>query len=126
MMDTPRPPEVQAGTVVVTFPGEIDMANAAVVRTELTAAFDAGAAVVIADMSGTRFCDTSGIHALVAAHKRAQADGTGFRVVVRPGEVRRVLEIVQLDSVLALYPRLEIALLDGDHSPRPDERPGLV
>jgi anti-sigma B factor antagonist len=114
VVDTPRPPDTQAGTVVVTFPGEIDMANAAGVRADLTAAFDAGAAVVIADMSGTRFCDTSGIHALVVAHKRAQASGTAFRVVVRPGEVRRVLEIVRLDSVLALYPRLDIALLDGD------------
>jgi hypothetical protein len=38
----------------------------------------------------------------------------GFRVVVRPGEVRHVLERVRLDTVLALYPRLDIALLDGD------------
>jgi anti-sigma B factor antagonist len=124
VVDTSRPPGVQAGTVVVTFPGEIDMANATGVGEELTAAFDAGAAVVVADMSGTRFCDTSGIHALVAAHKRAQASGAGFRVVVRPGVVRRVLEIVCLDSVLALYPRLDAALLDGDQDPQPDERPG--
>jgi hypothetical protein len=38
------------------------------------------------------------------AHKRAKASKTRFRVVVRPGEVRHVLEIVRLDTVLALYP----------------------
>ncbi len=65
-------------------------------------------------MSGTRFCDNSGIHALVMAHKRAQASNTELRVVVRPGEVRRVLEILRLDRMLALYPRLDIALLTGD------------
>jgi len=119
MADTPHPPGTQAGTVVVTFPGEIDMGNAARVGEELNAAFDAGAAIVVADMSGTRFCDTSGIHALVMAHKRAKASNIRFRVVVRPGEVRRVLEIVRLDTVLALYPRLDIALLDGDHNPPP-------
>jgi anti-sigma B factor antagonist len=119
MAETPHPPGTQAGTVVVTFPGEIDMANAARVREELNAAFDSGAATVVADMSGTRFCDTSGIHALVMAHKRAKAGNIGFRVVVRPGEVRHVLEIVRLDTVLALYPRLDIALLDGDHSQAP-------
>src|SRR5690348_4044968 len=114
MVDTPRLPGARAGTVVVTFPGEIDMGNAARVEEELNAAFDGGAAIVVADMSGTRFCDTSGIHALVMAHKRAKAGNAGFRVVVRSGEVRHVLEIVRLDTVLALYPRLDIALLDGD------------
>ena len=48
------------------------------------------------------------------AHKRAQASNTELRVVVRPGEVRRVLEILRLDRMLALYPRLDIALLTGD------------
>lgn len=102
------------GTAVVNFPREIDMANAVRVGAELAAAFDAGAAIVVADMSGTRFCDTSGIHVLVMAHKRAKASNTRFRVVVRPGEVRQVLEIARLDTVLTLYPRLDIALLDGD------------
>jgi anti-sigma B factor antagonist len=114
MVDVSRLPGAEAGTVVVTFPGEVDMANAAGIKEELNAAFDAGAAIVVADMSGTRFCDTSGIHALVMAHRRAQASNTSFRVVVRPGGVRHVLEIVCLDTVLALYPRLDIALLDGD------------
>jgi anti-anti-sigma factor len=70
-------------------------------------------------MSGTRFCDTSGLHVLVMAHKRAKASTTRFRVVVPPGEVRHVLEIVQLDTVLDLYPRLDLALRDTDHHPEP-------
>ena len=76
------------------------------------AAFGPGVGVVIADMSGTRFCDTSGIHALVMAYKRAQVSHTGFRVVAGPGEVRRVL-----DTVLAIYPRLDVALLASDRKP---------
>ena len=77
MAGTPHPPRA----VVVTFPGEIDMGNAAGVGEELNAAFNAGAAIVVADMSGTRFCDTSGIHALVMGHKRAKAGNIRFRVV---------------------------------------------
>jgi anti-anti-sigma regulatory factor len=73
--------------------------------------------VVVADMSGTRFCDTSGIHALVMAHKRAKASTTGFRVVAGPGEVRHVLEILGLDTVLAIYLRLDMALAAGDRKP---------
>ena len=50
------------------------------------------------------------------AHKRAQASNTELRVVVRPGEVRRVLEILRLDTVLAVYPRLDISLLTGNRN----------
>ncbi len=117
MADKSRPPRRAAGTVVVTLPAEIDMANAARVGEELNAAFGPGVGIVVADMSGTRFCDTSGIHALVMAYKRATAGNTQFRVVVRPGEVRHVLEMLRLDTVLALYPRLDIALLDGGQNP---------
>jgi anti-anti-sigma factor len=67
-------------------------------------------------MSGTRFCDTSGIHALVMTHQRAKASNIEFRVVTRPGEVRRVLEIMHLDTVLTIYPRLDVALLTGDRN----------
>ena len=106
----------QGATIVVHLPGEIDMANANRVREELNAAFGPGVGIVIADMSGTRFCDSSGIHALVFAHQRAQASSTQFRVVAGPGEVRRVLELLRLDTVLAIYPRLDVALVAGDRN----------
>ena len=111
MVDSPR---AHGATIVVHLPGEIDMANATRVGEELDAAFGPGVGIVIADMSGTRFCDTSGIHALVMAHQRAKANNVEFRVVVGPGEVRRVLKILHLDTVLAIYPRLDVALLAGD------------
>jgi len=114
MVDTPRLPHAGAATIVVTLPGEIDLANADRVGEDLNAAFRPGVGVVVADMSGTRFCDTSGIHALVMAHKRAKAGNTEFRVVAGPGEVRRVLEILRLDTVLAIYPQLDMALVADD------------
>lgn len=110
-------PGARAERIVVTLPGEIDMANAGRVGAELSSAFGPGVGIVIADMSGTRFCDSSGIHALVMAYKQAQAASAEFRVVVRRGDVRRVLEMVHLDTVLTLYPRLDIALLDDGHFP---------
>jgi STAS domain-containing protein len=59
---------------VATLPGEIDMANAYRVGADLDAAFGPGVGVVIADMSGTRFCDTSGIHARGMAPGKAAED----------------------------------------------------
>jgi hypothetical protein len=38
-------------------------------------------------------------------------------VVAGPGQVRRVLEILRLDTVLAIYPRLDLAPLASDRKP---------
>jgi len=118
MVDTPRESPAEAA-IVVTLPREIDLVSAGRVGEDLEAALGQGVGAVVADMSGTRFCDTSGVHALVMAHKRAKASHTGFRVVLRPGEVRRVFGILGLDTVLAIYPRLDLALIASDpHRPR--------
>jgi anti-sigma B factor antagonist len=111
MVDSPGAWEA---TIVVPLPGEIDLANVARVGEELNAAFGPGVGVVIADMSGTRFCDTSGIRALVMTHQQAKVNDIEFRVVVPPGEVRRVLEVLHMDTVLAIYPRLDVALVAGN------------
>ena len=118
MVDAPRVPRVGAAAIVVTFPAEIDMTTADRVGEDLEAAFGPGGGVVVADLSGTRFCDSSGIRVLARAHKRAQASHSSFRVVVaRPGEVVRLLEMLGLDTVLDLYPRLDVALVAGAREP---------
>jgi hypothetical protein len=38
-------------------------------------------------------------------------------MVAPPGEVRRVLELRRLDTVLATYPQLGMTLLAGDRKP---------
>ena len=96
-------------TVVVILPAEIDMANACRAGKDLRAAFAPGVRIVIADMSGTRFCDTSGVHALVQAHQQAMTSGAELRVVPS-APVLRVLAILGLDCWLAIYPSLHQAL----------------
>lgn len=114
MVDIPSHPTPGANTIVVTLPVEIDLANANRVSGDLDAAFGPSVGVVVADLSGTRSCDTAGIQALLMAHKRAQANHVGFRVVAGPGMVRSLLATLGLDTVLAIYPRLDIALVADD------------
>jgi anti-sigma B factor antagonist len=91
-------------------PAEIDMANAGRVGADLQAAFAPGATTVVADMTGTTFCDSRGIHALVLAHQRATASGAGLRLVAPSACVLRVLALTGLDRWLAIYPSLQEAL----------------
>ncbi len=109
-MEAHRAGPATAGLAVVTLPAEIDMINAGQAGEDLRAAFASGVRIVIADMSGTRFCDTSGIHALVQAHKQAAASGAELRVVPS-AQVLRVFAVLGLDRWLAIYPSLQKALL---------------
>jgi anti-anti-sigma factor len=96
--------------VVVGLPAEIDMASADRVGQQLGAAIAPGVKTVIADMTATKFCDSSGISVLVRAHKQAVANGTELRLVVFSTVVLRALRLVQLDYLLPIYPALSQAL----------------
>jgi anti-anti-sigma regulatory factor len=80
----------QVTPVIVTLPAEIDMANECGVAAQLGCALASGAPVVVADMTGTRFCDSMG-RALALAHRQAAARHAELagdhlcRRVARPG-----------------------------------------
>ena len=111
-MDKQVPSLVTAARpIVVTMPAEIDNRNAGEVSARLSAAVSSGTAVVIADLTGTTFCTTAGIQALVRTSGRAAGRGAALRLVVSPsGHVQRVLSICGLDSVLACYSSLGAAM----------------
>ncbi len=99
--------------VTIRLPAEVDMSNAVSVGAELWLALETGAATVIADMSGTTFCDSAGLGQLVMADRAARERGAELRVVTGSARVRQVLAVTRLDSVLAVYPSLGAALAGG-------------
>jgi anti-sigma B factor antagonist len=88
-------------TVLALF-GEFDLAGIQQFETELGKLEAAGAKVVVADLSGLDFMDSSGLRALVMADERASREGRRLAIVPGPPAVRRVFEITQLDSRLDL------------------------
>jgi anti-sigma B factor antagonist len=101
--------EMAGDVPVVVTPGDIDITNASVFRTALLEAAGRGRTFVV-DMSGTQFCDTAGIHALVAAHKQARDDGGEVRLVVTSASVLRIFAITGFDQVISRFSRLDQAL----------------
>ena len=93
---------------IVTVPAEVDITNSAEVRESLLAAASQGVPVLIIDMSGTTFCDSTGVQAIVAAYQQAAATGTGLRLVAAP--VLHILTVVGVDQLIPIYPDLEAAL----------------
>lgn len=99
----------QAQPLVVKFPAEIDMANADDLAGQLAATLAPGVPAVIADMTATRFCDSTGIAMLLRARKQAMANGTNLRVLPSPA-VLQVMHVLGVDAVLPIYHSLDEAL----------------
>jgi anti-anti-sigma factor len=93
-----------AGPVVlVILPAQVDESNAAAIRTALMAAAEDRPRVLIADMSGTRWCDWAGAGALASILGRAASRGTELRLVVTDESVRRVISLNGLDQLLTVF-----------------------
>jgi anti-sigma B factor antagonist len=115
------PVEVAGGVPVVAAPEEIDITNAAGLRAALAQAAAPGNRTLVVDMSRTQFCDSAGLHVLVRAHKRAQANGGELRVVIGGAAVLRIFAVTGIDRLIPSFPSLAQALA---HTAIPDF-PGL-
>ena len=110
-MSGERYPVLWIGQVsVVTLPAEIDVTNADTTREELLAVLNQGAAMLVADMSKTVFCDSSGVSALVRVFRHATTSGAAIRLVVSTPAVQRVLSITGVDRLVDVYPSVAASL----------------
>jgi anti-sigma B factor antagonist len=76
--------------------GEIDLASADQLQRPIVELLDSGSACVVVDLRGVSFIDSTGIHVLVAAQRRAQASGARLPVMLGGRATRRVLELTGL------------------------------
>jgi|SRR5215469_1373969 len=110
------PPERAVRPAVVTLPTEIDITNAGDVAEELRAAIASGGSTVVADLTATVFCDSSGLRVVLLAHDWATADGVELRLAVSPGPALVILKMLSLDELVPVYPTLDEALA-GEPAP---------
>jgi anti-sigma B factor antagonist len=102
-----------AQPVIVTFPAEVDLTNSAAATADV---FDAlsSHSLVIVDMSGTTFCDSSGMRMLLVARNHAGVSGSVLRIVITPGSaVARSLTVLGMSSMLPIYDSLHDARQAG-------------
>ena len=102
--------ELVSGVPVVAAPEEIDITNAPELRSALLEAATEEHVTLVADLTRTQFCDSSGLHVLLAAHKRAQAVGGELRLVIPDVAVLRVFAITGIDQIIPNFTSLHDAL----------------
>jgi anti-anti-sigma factor len=90
----------EAGSVRVALAGECDLE----VREELTTTLLAAvrrSPVVIVDLCGLDFLDSSGVHGLITAHHAAKESGRKLFVVNPTGAVATVLDLTGVGDLLS-------------------------
>jgi len=109
--DASFPDTVIDGVPVVSTPPEIDTTTADQLRVALLRASRHRSPVIVVDMTGTSFCDSSGIQTLAAAHRRALAEGGELRLVLpEGGTVPRILALSGVGRFIPCFTHLKEAL----------------
>ncbi|MGI5166545.1 STAS domain-containing protein [Spirillospora sp. CA-253888] len=87
--------------MVVEFPPEIDISNAPLIRSRLLRLLEERPPTVVLDLSGTEFCDSSGIEVIFRAHVRASRAGLRLHLVLPPpGPARTACAITGVTRVV--------------------------
>jgi anti-sigma B factor antagonist len=108
--DPSFPVSLHDGQAVITTPEEIDIANAGLLRQALISATASGQPVIVVDMSGTEFCDSTGLNVLVRALGQAEEAGVELRLVMGGTGVQRVLTVTGVVGMFRIYETLGQAL----------------
>ncbi len=103
------------GLPVVVTPEEIDAGNAADLRQSLLSCANGSSPTLVVDMTGTAFCDSTGVHQLVRARARAIAADGEVRLVIRTDPVLRLFAIMGIDRLFPVFATLAEAVA-GDEA----------
>lgn len=94
--------------------GDIDAANAADVRDELTACLGRGTDRLVLDLSDTNYVDSAGIDMLFRLHERLRQRRAKLLLVIpTDSQLARLAEIVSLPEVVAVHGTVAEALGAG-------------
>jgi anti-sigma B factor antagonist len=90
--------------------GSLDIATSPSLRAALLEAAEHPKHTIVVDLGDLEFLDSTGLGALIGAHKRAAESEGSLRLVAQEGQILRLLRITGLLNVLGVYPNLDAAL----------------
>jgi anti-sigma B factor antagonist len=81
--------------------GELDLATAPIVDTQLAELVEAGFRNIVLDLGKLRFLDSTGLRLLLSWEARARAEGVEMRVLPGPPPVQRIFAIAGLTKLVS-------------------------
>jgi anti-sigma B factor antagonist len=98
--------------IVISVSGELDMATSPELARTIELVTAQVCKIVVVDLTGVTFLDSSGLDALVRGQRDLVERGVWLRLATAPGSaVRRVLEITHLTDALVIVDSVDDALV---------------
>ena len=94
--------QIKNEAVVKTKVEKLDASNASELKAELTLLNKQGVNVIIIDMSATKYCDSSGLSAILTANRLCKDTNGKFVLCGLQDNVQKLVQIEQLDKVLSI------------------------
>jgi anti-sigma B factor antagonist len=88
--------------VVLGLRGELDLASAPVLQSEIDSSEVATATVVVIDLQELEFMDSTGLRVLLSAHESSRERGQKFAVTRGSEQIQRLLSITRVDEHLRI------------------------
>jgi anti-sigma B factor antagonist len=95
--------------VVATKVEKLDASNASELKAELVILNKNGVNSIIMDMSGTKYCDSSGLSAILTANRLCKDSNGNFALCGLNENVLKMVQIAQLDKVLLISSDIDAA-----------------
>jgi len=95
-------------SVLISVQGELDLATAPRLKWPLVDAIDAGARVLIVDLGGVTFMDSTALGVLIGVRRTLKL-GSRLAIVCTDPEVLKIFEISGLDAVFQIFPTFDEA-----------------
>lgn len=92
--------EQREGQVRVALVGELDIASAPQFEEGLARVEGDSPELLVLDLRGVDFIDSTGLRAVIGADERARSAGRRFVIIRGPAAVERVFSVTQLDQRL--------------------------
>ncbi len=104
-------------TPILDVTGEVDSYNAPRLRERMVALIDEGPRVLIINMTGVEYIDSTGLGTLVAALKRATEKGGTLSIICPNEQIFKVFHITGLVKVFPIHKDEQSALAAGAGMP---------
>ena len=99
--------EGRGAAVVLSLTGDLDLSSAEEAERGIDEAMAGRPELLVLDLSGLEFMDSSGLRVVVNAHRHAQEDGRRVAIVKGPQIVQRVFEITRLAERMSFVDSLD-------------------
>jgi anti-sigma B factor antagonist len=100
----------EGGMLRIAVSGEVDVATAPTLREHLYGAVDRSKEVVIVDLLGVTFIDSTALGVLIGAQERSDEHGTLLRIILKEARIIKIFEITGLTDLFSIFPTVTEAV----------------